>query len=95
MEDREAIVAEVLIPVAKAAGYDFTLEDLKAFEKSMQVEGELSENELESVAGGGDHINGVDYSGGIKNWGLCVVVGLAGGRDCIVGGLALCIVAGF
>ena len=82
-ENREAVVAEVLIPVANEAGYDFTLEDLKAFEKSMQVEGELAEDELEAVAGGG------------MNWGVCVFWGLGGGSSCIVVGGGFCVVAGW
>ena len=83
-ENREAVVAEVLIPVANEAGYDFTLEDLKAFEKSMQVEGELAEDELEAVAGGG------------MNWGLCLLGGIGGGGEsCFVIGFTICVVAGF
>ena len=51
-EDREAVVEAILIPVAKKAGYAFTLEELKEFEKGMRPEGELNESELEAVAGG-------------------------------------------
>ena len=81
-EDREAIVAEILIPVAKAAGYDFTLEDVKAFEKGMRVEGELSENELEAVAGG------------VEDWGICVLAGFGWGTMCAVIGVTICVIAG-
>ena len=81
-EDREAIVKEVLLPVAKEAGYAFTLEELKEFEKSMRVEGELVENELESVAGG-------------MNWGVCFIFGAGGGSTCVVVGSGFCIVGGW
>lgn len=48
--DRAAAVAAVVIPVAAAAGFIFTVEDFKvAFDDS---EGEASENELNAVAGG-------------------------------------------
>lgn len=80
-EDREAIAKEVLIPVAKETGYDFTLEELKEFEKNMHPEGELDENELESVAGG-------------LSWGVCALLGIGGGDGCLVYGVALCVVAG-
>ena len=81
-EDREAIVKEVLIPVAEEAGYVFTLEELKEFEKGMRPEGELDENELEAVAGG------------VEDWGVCVLAGLGWGTMCAVIGVTLCVVAG-
>ena len=81
-EDREAIVKEVLIPVAEEAGYDFTLEELKEFEKGMRPEGELDEGELESIAGG------------VDVWGACVVVGIGYGTTCFIVGGSLCVVAG-
>ena len=81
-EDREIVVKEVLIPVAEEAGYTFTLEEVKEFEKGMRAEGELAENELESIAGG------------IEMWGVCVVLGAAWGDWCRVIGVGGCIVAG-
>ena len=81
-EDREAVVAEVLIPAAKAAGYDFTAEELKEFDKGMRPEGELDESELESVAGG-------------LTWGVCVMFGLGGGDMCTVAGGTACFIVGF
>ena len=81
-EDREAIVKEVLIPAAKEAGYDFTLDELKECQKSMCPEGELDEGELEAVAGG-------------LTWGLCVMAGLGGGDMCFIVGGTACIGAGF
>ena len=81
-EDREAIVKEVLIPVAEEAGYAFTMEELKEFEKGMRPEGELDEDELEAVAGG-------------LTWGICVMAGLGGGDMCFIVGGTACIVVGF
>ena len=81
-EDREAIVKEVLLPVAEEAGYDFTMKELKEFEKGMRAEGELGEDELEAVAGG-------------LTWGLCLMVGIGGGDMCFVGGATACIVVGW
>ena len=81
-ENREAIVQEVLIPVAEEAGYAFTLEELKEFEKGMRLEGEIDEGELEAVAGG------------TNMWGACAVVGIAWGEYCKVIGIGGCIIMG-
>jgi len=48
--DREAIISEKIVPFAKEAGYDLTAEDFKVDEAAS---GELSDEELEAVAGGG------------------------------------------
>jgi predicted ribosomally synthesized peptide with nif11-like leader len=81
-DDREAIVKEVLFPVAEAAGYTFTLDELKEFEKNMQAQGELNESELEAVVGGAD------------SWGVCTGVGVGYGDMCFIVGLAACFIAG-
>ena len=48
--DKDAAIAAVVIPVAAEAGFNFTVEDFNAaFEAE---EGELSEDELDAVAGG-------------------------------------------
>ena len=88
-EDREAIVNEVLIPVAEEAGYNFTLEELKEFEKGMRPAGELDEDELESVSGGLSFAFGLTFLGGVGyslssddcrglGFGLCIVIGITG-----------------
>jgi predicted ribosomally synthesized peptide with nif11-like leader len=81
-DDRNAIVKEVLIPVAEAAGYTFTVDELKEFEQDMQAKGELSEDELEAVAGG------------VEDWGICTGLGLAYGESCFILGLAGCLIVG-
>ena len=68
-EDRDAVVEAILLPVAKEAGYEFTLEELKKFAKSMWPEGELDEAELEAVAGGG---------------GFCLILGFGSQEDTLV-----------
>ena len=48
--DKDAAFATIVLPVAAAAGFNFTVEDFKAaFDKG---EGEVSEDELDAVAGG-------------------------------------------
>ena len=50
--DKDAAVAAIFIPVAAAAGFNFTIADFKAaFDNS--DEGEVSGDELDAVAGGG------------------------------------------
>ena len=87
-ENREAVVKEVLLPVAEEAGYAFTLDELKEFEKEAQAERELDEAELESVAGG-------------ATWGVCIFVGVGwggwevdDGMGCRVLGVTVCIAVG-
>ncbi len=51
VNDRAKAVEAVIIPVAKEAGFDFTVEDLKAYEKGI-ADGTISKEELDAVAGG-------------------------------------------
>ena len=49
--DKVAAFAEIVIPVAKSAGFNFTVDDFKAtFDNN--GEGEASGDELDAVAGG-------------------------------------------
>lgn len=51
--DKDAAIAEIFIPVAAQAGFNFTAEDFKAiFDNSEGEEGEASADELNAVAGG-------------------------------------------
>ena len=50
--DRKAAAEAILIPVAKEAGYDFTVEEICRFEREKAVERGISEEELENVSGG-------------------------------------------
>ena len=50
--DKDVAFAAIVIPIAAQAGFNFTAEDFKAaFEAE---EGEVSEDELDAVAGGSD-----------------------------------------
>ena len=74
MGNLDAVMEEVVIPVAKKAGYDFTLEELNEYEKSMRVsmDDELDEDMLEQIAGGAS-------SGGFWNSVLKFLARLGGG----------------
>ena len=62
--DKETAIAEVIVPVAKSAGFNFTVEDIKADFKATfdNIEGEASEDELNAVAGGSDWCNGPSWT---------------------------------
>ena len=47
--EQEGFIREKVLPVAKAAGFDLTLEELKAYQPT---KGELSDQELSEVSGG-------------------------------------------
>ena len=49
--DRDAAIAAIFVPVAAKAGFNFTIEDLKAAFDNNE-EGESSAEELKAVAGG-------------------------------------------
>jgi len=50
-EDKAAAIEAIVLPIAKKAGFDFTAEELLSLEIPTK-EGEISEDELEAVAGG-------------------------------------------
>jgi hypothetical protein len=49
---REKAVAAIVIPLAKEVGLPFTLDELKEYEQEQLKEMNLSEDELDQVAGG-------------------------------------------
>ena len=49
---REKAVEAIIIPLAKEVGLPFTLEELKEYEQEQMKEMNLSEGELDQVAGG-------------------------------------------
>ncbi len=49
--DKDAAIAAFVIPIAKAAGFNFTVEDFKAAFANYE-EGDSSADELKAVAGG-------------------------------------------
>ena len=51
---RKAAVEAILVPLAKEAGFPFTVDELAAYEKEQQgkLKGKLAYDEMENVAGG-------------------------------------------
>jgi len=75
-KDKTTVVEAILLPIAKEAGYDFTAEDVLAFEQSTAAKNvELADDELEAVAGG--------------EWVFCLPYGIGWAEDtCRVFGMA-------
>ena len=78
---QEAFIREKVLPVAKAAGFDLTLEELKAYQPT---KGELSDQELSEVSGGAC---GCAIIGAVKG-SACILIG--GGKNILYG----CFLAG-
>ena len=76
-ENKAAAAAAIILPIAKEAGFDFTAEELleAAAGAAKKEDGEISEDELEAVAGG---------------TAVCVILGFgtgSGGDSCGGGGI--------
>ena len=86
---REKAVEAIIIPLAKEVGLPFTLEELKKYEQEQLKELNLSEDELEQVAGGvpknTNSRNGVN---------ACAYIGVGFGRTKKDGKVAFCILFG-
>lgn len=70
--DRDAFIAEKVLPLAKEAGYDLTAEDFKTDDPAF---GEISDTELAAVAGGG---GGTDADDSNTYGCACVMYGQGG-----------------
>ncbi len=80
----DMIYQQELIPLAKGAGYDFTLDELKTYARETGKIGprEVSEEELASVAGGASCVCVIGGSGESLDC-TCVAVGWGGGGKCV------------
>ena len=92
---REKAVEAIIIPLAKEVGLPFTLEELKEYEQEQLKEMNLSEDELDQVAGGrkkrpkfGD---GSDRASGGA---YCAFLGVGMGKTTRKGKTAYCFLLG-
>ena len=93
---REKAVDAIIIPLAKEVGLPFTIEELKEYEQEQLKEMNLSEDELDQVAGGhpghhGPSGGGSDGSNGIN---ACAYLGVGFGKTKKNGKYAFCIILG-
>ena len=70
--DREAVLETVLLPIAKEAGYDFTISEYKNAQREAMAEKGMSEEELENVSGGGSFCFLIGFG---KYIGACSLIG--------------------
>ena len=95
---REEAVKAVLLPVAKEAGFDFTIDELKAYEQEQLAALKLSDDELEQVAGGGrpgyKNNRSKPSSGGRTGLNACAYVGVGFGTSRKNGKFAACVFIG-
>ena len=92
---REKAVAAIVIPLAKEAGLPFTLEELKAYEQEQLKEMNLSEDELEQVAGGRKKRPKDGDGGGRTAAGAyCAFLGVGFGKTERKGNTAYCFLLG-
>ena len=92
---REKAVAAIVIPLAEEVGLPFTLEELKEYEQEQLKEMNLSEDELDQVAGGrmkGGGINGNGESS--KSGAYCAFLGVGFGKTTRKGNTAYCFILG-
>ena len=89
-DKKEEMVKDVIIPFAKEQGFDFSIEDIKEFEKSI-VE-QLDEKQLKNISAGERVING---AGIVLPFNVCKVIGFGVGAIVGNGYWSLCALAGF
>ena len=93
---REKAAAAIVIPLAEEIGLPFTIEELKEYEEEQLKEMNLSEDELDQVAGGhpgrhGQNGGGLDASNGLN---ACAYLGVGFGKTKKNGKYAFCIFLG-
>ena len=92
---REKAVEAIIIPMAKEVGLPFTLEELKEYEQEQLKEMNLSEDELDQVAGGQRHHRKFGDGGGRSAGGAyCAFLGVGFGKTTRKGNTAYCFLLG-
>jgi 23S rRNA pseudoU1915 N3-methylase RlmH len=89
---REKAVESIIIPLAKEVGLPFNLDELKEYEQEQLKEMNLSEDELDQVAGGRNTtLYRKGTSGGLN---ACAFVGVGFGQTRKNGKYAICFIIG-
>ena len=92
---REKAVEAIIIPLAKEVGLPFTLEELKEYEQEQLKEMNLSEDELDQVAGGRKKWPKDGDGGGRTGAGAyCAFLGVGFGKTTRKGNTAYCFLLG-
>jgi hypothetical protein len=95
---REKAAAAIVLPLAKEVGLPFTIEELKEYEQDQLKKMNLSEDELDQVAGGGrpgyKNNRSKPSSGGRTGLNACAYVGVGFGTSRKNGKFAACVFIG-
>ena len=92
---REKAVDAIIIPLAKEVGLPFTIEELKEYEQEQLKEMNLSEDELDQVAGGQRHHRKFGDGDGRSGGGAyCAFLGVGMGKTTRKGKTAYCFLLG-
>ena len=91
-ERLEGLFLKEILPVAREAGFEFSFQELQEYSADSKMTGELMDEELAAVAGGGDGcvcvLGGLGYVGNVMI--ACVVAGGAASKGffcvCFIGG---------
>ena len=87
---REKAAAAIVLPLAKEVGLPFTIEELKEYEQDQLKKMNLSEDELDQVAGGGRRPSRPPGDG----INACAYLGVGFGRTRKNGKVAFCLILG-
>ena len=91
----EEIFEDIVLPIAKEAGYEFTMSEYKNAQREAMAEKGISEEELENVSGGWSVCWGVGIS---SSWfSFCFTLGYDGETDGVKGlgaGANVCLYVG-
>ena len=94
--DRESVAQEIILKTAKEAGYDFTVEELRTFERETAISHGINEEELENVSGGGGACLALGLGAGVS---ACVYWGgqadISSGVNGDATGIHVCVFIGF
>ena len=90
---REKAAEAIVLPLAEEVGLPFTLEELKEYEQEQLKEMNLSDDELDQVAGGsgGKRSKSLEPTGGLN---ACAFVGVGFGQTRKNGKYAICFILG-
>ncbi len=91
-EHLEELLQKEVLPIAREAGFEFSFQELQEYSAESKTKGEIMDEELAAVAGGGDLC--VCVMGGFGSFGDvnigCVVCGAGMSKDffcvCLIGG---------
>ena len=91
---REKAVETIVLPLAKEIGLPFTLEELKEYEQEQLKEMNLSEDELDQVAGGKRVGRGFTDKGEGSGHNACAYIGVGFGSRSKKGKSSFCFLLG-